>query len=98
MGESIYEIIVTIIIIASLGSWSFIVFWLGYISGNTKGFSDGYDNSIKTIDELEKVKEKIFNKQDEFIHSNLLSECNVRYGLEIAEVIIDKEIAELKGE
>lgn len=53
---------------------------------------------LLAIAELEKVKEKIFNKQDEFIHSNLLSECNVRYGLEIAETIIDKEIAELKGE
>ena len=46
---------------------------------------------------LEKIKAEISAKQDEFIHSNLLSECNVRYGLEIAEIIIDKYIAELKG-
>lgn len=55
-------------------------------------------NQESTISRLEKVKEKIFNKQDEFIHSNLLSDCSVRYSLEIAEIIIDKEIAELKGE
>ena len=55
-------------------------------------------NGTLLEDELEKVKEKIFNKQDEFIHSNLLSDCNVRYGLEIAEIIIDKEIFKLKGE
>ena len=63
-------------------------------------FSDDYKQGYSDggIKELEKVKEKIFNKQDEFIHSNLLSECNVRYGLEIAEMIIDKEIEELKGE
>lgn len=50
------------------------------------------------IEELEKIKAEISAKQDEFIHSNLLSECNVRYGLNIAEIIIDKHITELKGE
>ena len=58
-------------------------------------FNEGFKERELYI--LEKVKEKIFNKQDEFVHSGLLSDCNVRYGLEIAEIIIDKEMAELIG-
>ena len=50
------------------------------------------------IKELERIKVEIIDKQEEFIHSDLLSECHVRYGLNIAEIIINKHISELKGE
>lgn len=59
--------------------------------------AEAIKNGIPLSEELKKIKEENFNKQNEFTN-NLLSECNVRYGLDIAEIIVDNHISELKGE
>lgn len=92
MSEFIKEIIATILMLISLGGWSFIISRLAYISGNTKGFSDGYDEPRKIIDELEKIKSEIGEAYPYF------DSADVHWGFNICRDILDNHIKELKGE
>ena len=58
MGDIIYGIITTVILVVGIGGWSFVCFWLGYISGKEKGFDEGYRLGMER-EKSKRVKDKI---------------------------------------